>query len=610
MSKRTTLVLAILLFILLGWAIFGATPPTKESPVPSLFLEFQREEAKSVDLKTARGEIHLERDGKDPELWRVLVGKALVRASSEKVEELLNELSRLVPKNLWRAKEVQPAERAAWGLDAPTTTVKIGLPAGVLRADFGKHTPESMNIYAEKDRNGDVLVVPVEAVAAMGELDPGSLRERFPVKVSSYDVAEFSLRRADGARLEAVRSGAGIWEARAPWRGAVDPKAMDGLLASFLGAEVVEFAADGTPDLDRYGLMKPRATVSLRRRGREGLTVLLVGGTAEGGGTWFMEEGEPSVYVGKKGIGDAVDAFDAAALRDRNALRLGWARLEAIEFEAGPASWKLLRVGEKRWDLERPARVPAEDPAVEELLDALRRLEVVRFVDGGDLAALGVADAASAAARLVITGVDADSGRHLLLGPKDADGNVPARLMPRPGEEEPKGSENVFLLPGSFLDGLAGGALSFRSREAWHIDLEEVASLSRTMAGRTETFLLAGGAWSASEGGPAPDSEALAGLLPRLLVIRGTGWEGKAADAPPAWGHGDPPAGPVIRIGLKTADGAVSERVLTRGAGVDDGGAHYAKVDGTDLVFRLADNQLADGVLSPFWEMLTGPLSK
>jgi len=85
---------------------------------------------------------------------------------------------------------------------------------------------------------------------------------------------------------------------------------------------------------------------------------------------------------------------------------------------------------------------------------------------------------------------------------------------------------------------------------------------------------------------------------------------GKASEAPPAWGLGAPPAGPVVRIGLKKSDGAVVERTLTLGAAAEDGGAHYATVDGTDLVFRLPDQRVDGAEVSPLWDMLTGPLSK
>jgi hypothetical protein len=605
LSKKTTLILAVLLFGLLAWAIVAGAPSGPDSPVPSLFLEFDRADVTGLDIRNPRGDIHLERDPGDAERWRVTVGKTLVRASSVEVEDLLLNLSRLRPRNRWTPEEIRSGERTAWGMDAPTVTVRFGLASGSLRADFGNRTSENMNVYAERDQDGSVYVVPVETVAAVEILEAVELREKKVVGVSTFDVASFTLERDDGVRFEAMRASGGTWEAVAPWKGAVDPVPMEEFLAPILNVKIEEFVADGAPDLDRYGLLKPRAVLTLRRKGEERNVVLRLGSSTPEGGAYFMEEGEDSVYLCGRELPEAVAGFDPAALRDRNALRLGWVNLESIEYAAGEDSWKLLKVLE-RWDVERPERVPAEDDRVKDLLETLRNLEVVDFIDGADPADLGLGDPASARARLVLKGTDGTGDRHLLLGERDADGNAPARLLPRPDASE---AGALFVLPGEFLDRLEEGWLSFRTLEIWHLHQDEVRGMTRTWQGRTESFAYADRVWSAVEGGPEPDAAALNLLLAHLLEIHATGWSGPVEGAPEAWGIGDPPAGPVFTFRLEE-DGEVRERSLVLGAAVEEGGAHYGRLADGKLVFRLPDQLLDGAELKPFWEMLTGGVSK
>ncbi len=243
---------------------------------------------------------------------------------------------------------------------------------------------------------------------------------------------------------------------------------------------------------------------------------------------------------------------------------------------------------------------------MEELLGALRELEVLRFLDGEDPATLGVADPGKAAARLVLEGTDDGGDRHLLIGPRDAEGNAPARLLPKGGEKD---AGAPFLLPAAFLDRLEAGRRSLRTAEIWHLHQEEIRALTRTWNGRTETFLYEKKSWKADEGGPEPDAAALDRLLATVLRLEATGWVGPAKDAPAAWGLGDPPAGPVLTFRLEEG-GKMRERSLVLGTPVEEGGAHYGRVSDGNEVFRLPDQLLEGADLKPLWGLLTGPLAK
>lgn len=608
MSKWTTVILAVLLFAGLAVAIFVGAPEPPAPALPALFLEFARAEVKSLDVTAGTTEIHLEKDAKVQDRWRVLSGKALVRASSEKVEDLLNDLSRLAPKNLWRAGEVKAAERANWGLDKPAAAVRLGFEGREVRASFGKRTPEGMNAYAERDGNGDVWVVPGPVLESLEKLDLAGLRERKPVGLSSYDVRSFSVEREDGAVLEASKGSAGTWEVTRPYRGAADPQALEELLAKALHVEAVEFVADANPDLDRYGLLRPRTTITLRKNAVETPVVILLGAEAPGGRTYFTEKGEPSVYACGAELPGAVADLDPAKIRDRNALRLGWARLDSLEYRGGgEKSWKLLRMLE-RWDLEKPERVPAEGPAVEGLLDLLRKTEALRFLDAEDPAALGLDDPEKAPARLLLRGTDDAGTRDLLLGKRDAEGNAPARLLEK---GDPGATGTLFLLPKDLLDRLEEGWLSFRGLEVWRLDLTEVRGLTRTMGGRTESFDFERSTWKGPSGGPEPDGAALTRALTHLLTLRCSGYEAKAKEDLGRWGLGDPPATASLTVRTRKSgkDAKDDGRTLVLGSEAE-GGGHFARLSDGDTVFRLPDHTLNGTDVVPLFEILKAPWEK
>jgi len=606
LKRLTTVILAVLLLAGLGAAIFLSTPPAAKSNVPALFLEFARADVKTLDIKNLEGEVHLERDGTDRDRWRVLVGKTPVRASSLRVEDLLNDLARLAPKNFWAKAEVKPEERKGWGIDGAPVQVTLGLEGRTIRASFGARTLEKQNVYAEKDGNGDVYVVPVAAVEPLEKARAEALREKSPAGFSSYEARSLNLRRADGLSVDAEKGAGGTWEVTAPFRGPADPVAVDGLLAKALGVEVVDFVADGAVDLAPYGLLDPRAVLTVRREGRDRPVVLKLGGDAGADKVYFMEEGEASVYTCGPDFPNAVAKFDPAGLRDRNLLRIGWAKVDSIEFTHPEKGWKLLRVLD-RWDLEKPERTPADTAVVDGLLDEIRKAEVAKFLDGEDPAKLGLAKAEDAAAVLSLVGVDEAGTRRLLLGKRDTEGRVPARLLPPPGT---KGDPPPVLLDGAFLDRLEKGWLAWRSREVLSIDLAEVKGLSRRFAGVEESFVREQNVWQAAAGGPVPEGEALTAALTRLLHVDASAFETKAKEGLEKWGLGEPPAGPSISVTLQKGTGEKRVKTLVIGGPAADGVGHYARMADGDLVFVLPDTMLSGATVVNFHALMTAPWAK
>jgi hypothetical protein len=606
-SRWTTIVLAVLLFAGLAVVIFVGTPAAPVSPVPALLLDFSRADVKALDVKGPGMETRFVRDEKDRDRWRVQVGGSWVRAASGEVEDLLNDLSRISPKQLFPAAEVKADERKKWGMEAPGLTVRLGFEGRDVRVAFGTDLLERKNTYAETAPNSDIYVVPSAVVEKLKMMSPDAFRERKPIGLSKWDVKDLSIRRADGMIFEAEQvSGGTSWEVLVPYKGSADPVRIGEVLERALNVEVADFVPDAAPDPDKYGFVAPRAEIRIRKQGSEAPIVLEIGKDAPDGKVYFREKGEPSVYTCKKALADAVARLDPAAIRDRNVLRLGWTRLESIEFIHPEQPWKLLRVLE-RWDVEKPERTPADLPRVEAFHTLLRELEATKFLDGEKPEAHGLASAETAAARLELHGVDHAGDRTLLLGKRGADGSLPVRLLPaRDSKEE----SPVAIVPGAFLERLLEGWLSFRGLEVFAADLDEIRGIVRKRADGEESYLREGGAWKAAPGGKEPDQDALTQVLTFLLRMDCSAYVKKTKEGLEAYGLGEPPAGPSITLRLGKKGQEERTRTLVIGAKTPGGGSRFARTADGDLVFLLPEQVLRGASVVDFFKVMDGPWDK
>jgi hypothetical protein len=341
--------------------------------------------------------------------------------------------------------------------------------------------------------------------------------------------------------------------------------------------------------------------ISIRQEGRDAPVTVRISKPGPDGKCRFVEDGEPSVYGGGEELAKAVSELEPSKLRDRNLLRLGWAKLDSIEFVHPEKGWKLLRVLD-RWDLEKPERSRAADAEVETLLKALRETEATGVVEGADPAALGLEAAEGAAARLELKGLDETGTRTLVLGKRLESGDAEARVLAAAGSDE---SHPVVTIPGSFVDLLESGWLHWRTREVLEVPLAEIRGFSRKDANGEQSFLRENNAWTAAPGGPAPDPEALTAAMTQLLHLDCIAYEAKSKEGLEKWGLGDPPATASITITLRREGEAEPRtRTLLLGGKSEEGGVYARLADG-DLVFRLPAHLVSGASVVPLVELLT-----
>jgi hypothetical protein len=609
-SRTTTIVLFLLLFAGLAAFVLLQETPEPLPELPAKFLDFSPSDINEIEARTSveGGAYHLRRDFDDGDAWRVDVAGHWVLADGVQADALLHEISRLVPVNVFKDADTAPADRERWGVDKPVATVTLRTTGGELRAAYGKRPIDEKHVYAVRNGERDIFLVPVEATASLERLNMSMLRLRRPLGIPVDEVRSISVQRKDGTGIEAVRITHAEWEIRRPYRGHAEPTSFETFVSSLLDIEVIDFVQDGAPDRDRFGLLEPSATVTIHRSGREKPVVLEFGSEAPGNLWYFQIVGEPSVYTCNASAAKRALELVPEAYRDRNLLRIGYAKIDSVSFRhSGDEEWKLLRIHD-RWDLDRPERVPADSGRVDAFLDEhIRAAEVVRFLDGEDPAAHGLSGEETSAGFLDIVGLDDTGTRKVLVGAIRAeDGLVPVRVMDTPGMP---GGSPIGLLKGEWLTALRAGWSHFRDREVLHIELGDLKSIGRSMGGVDETWKREGSAWISEPPGSDADV-ALSSATAQLLRLRCEAWLGRLGDGAEAKGLGDVPAAASITVtehAVGTAEPHVT--VLDIGHQAPNGG-RYARLRGSPHVFLLPERVVNAGRIEEILPVLLGPWRK
>jgi hypothetical protein len=332
---------------------------------------------------------------KDKDGWR-LAKPADRAADTETVTGLVWNLSHLRAERVaaYPAKDLAP-----FGLATPAAVVTLrlgdakGKPAehkillgGPVPA---KDKKDAGSRYARVDGSNAVLVLPAgltdQLLAA-----PLQFLDRNLVKVPMPTQAVLDR----GTRKATFTEEDGDWKLTAPVAASADSANLQAFVKNVSQLRVDRLVEEKPADLKRYGLHQPRAVWHFAAGGKEVLT-LLVGAPAKGGGRGkvtepgkagevrqFTEElayaklaGSDLIFV----LGEQLTGQALAEYRDRKVWpRPDAAQVEGLHYKYAKESFVLQKLG-NTWNVLGKAD-PVNQSAVTETLDALARVEALRYV--------------------------------------------------------------------------------------------------------------------------------------------------------------------------------------------------------------------------------------
>ncbi len=367
MSTRTTAILAALLAVLFGAYYFAEVRGGKKDPDAAVRLfAAKAEDVETLELRTAKGEIRLQRQG---DAWR-LEQPLQTRGDRSAIAALTG---RLVGARAERTLEELPKNPADFGLDKPELVVRFRVRGDSQwrRLEFGGKNPTGAWAYVRVDEKPQVVLV---AESLRGDLNKAALdlRDTSVMDVDPAKVTRLVVHRGAQEPLE-LRRGA-QWEIVRPVKARADEWRASGLVRRVADLKAKEFAPEPAADLKAYGLDKPAVRLELWEKDGVAPKVLALA-TAKGqpNTLYARHEGSMTVVVLDPAILNDIPGT-AWEIRDRSLFRYANKDVKRVRLAWGGTAVAVEREGETRWRVTEPAPGAADEPRVTDLLFRLTGL--------------------------------------------------------------------------------------------------------------------------------------------------------------------------------------------------------------------------------------------
>jgi hypothetical protein len=557
-----------------------------------------------VRVQKGNKEYHLKRDGLN---WKI-VAPFEANALPSVVEPVLRDLATLKSERY----ETQAAkELGKFGLDKPYLRLVLTTrdPAERKPDDkkdekkdetknkehvilVGKPTAEKAKTRFAKLATGEAVFVVGEKFLAAAEKSPLELLDRLIFSADSKQITSIKTKTEAGEHTLAHKGdGWNLDSATAKF--AADRDVMAGVLAYWSSLRIDRFVDYGPKvDLAKYGLDKPTTTLTItvskpgekeKDPPKTETHTLTLGKTIEkeAGARYGRIDQGPGVFVlSGSTVGELVHSYLDFA--DRTLLKLDASKVVKLERKQGDA---VLEIEKKdaRWQINKPQPYKADNNDVEDFaqqLGTLRASKVAGY-QPKDLAPFGLATPVAVWSIFLAP----DEKKPVLL-------KVGKRVKEDAPEEgryvQAEGSVVVGVVTGPLLKKLTGSPLKFRDRTlAKFVDADKLI-LERGQ--RKATFAKVNGTWKLTSPTEADaESNELEDFINVLSTLRADEFVAEKPEDLSAYGLDKPD----VHWSFRAGDKEVLGLSLGNAETVKDqpGPRHYAKINGSDIVFLLSARQ-------------------
>ena len=274
MSKRTTVVLAVINLCLLGFIYFVERGRLSTGDVARrsghVLTRFVRERVERVELlRGDRPPVVLVRerdaDAEDEDVldlgtWRI-AEPVEANADDDAVDGFLSALEWLDARRTLEG--VTPEDRARFGLDEPRFVVRFRVAEERVELRVGGEAPTGEGVYAAVEGEERVYVVGEDFVESIDHgVDHFRSRELFP---TFYPRDATSIRLEGGGPPVALEREDGVWRVREPVRGHAAAALVDGIGRALRELEATRFVSESADELAERGLERPWRELRMTR---------------------------------------------------------------------------------------------------------------------------------------------------------------------------------------------------------------------------------------------------------------------------------------------------------------------------------------------------------
>ena len=631
MRYTTTLILAVIV-LALGVCVYvfrdsltaPAKPPEKPAEALALLKDVKMDDLTSATLEEPAGDgkfktrmAFKKADG----AWR-LTEPVDWAADDYEVGRLL----RAAVEGRYR-QSIEPGEKGqpdlkALGLEPPAFRLVLATAAK------GKEEARKITVaVGRRSALGDGLYVRVDEASKVDVLEKPDLLERARDKASAYrsrelmaagreDVARIDLAGEKGSvRLDRSDKDKSRWVMSQPLASRIDPDAASAVVRAALGPGAKDFIEDHPKDLARFGLDKPRLTVTLWKPApAEAPKAEEKPAKAEPVkiatlrfGSWADLKSETAYFLtddGKHVVTVDASTFkdldkSAVDLRDKHVLAIDTAKVTKLTVNlpakmagaASEASYELTK-GDGKWKVLAGGRPEssADSAAVEGLLKELAELKVLYFAEG-EHADVAKGFAPQGSVRIQVEGETAGQGF-------DIGGTGETSSLVKNIREDWIGRVNE-----KGLTYLAKGSLDYLDKQVLTLDPRKVTGIAIQTADRKVILEKKDEKWrmtAPTEADPAPNF--VADLLGQLQDLKCDKYVAAAKDLKP-YNLDKPELVCTVTLAPEKAGEKPVEKALRLAH--DEKMKVVGQVEGGDLVFGVPQTLFAALAGEPLEKTLT-----
>jgi hypothetical protein len=454
-----------------------------------------------VQSTAKAGPLTIQREGK-ADRWRLDAPQAKFQADPDAVQSFLAAWADL------RAERFvgygDKVDLASFGLDRPAYRIQLSATEGkehtllLGKSVGGSAHPAGVERYARLDKGPGVFVLSAPAVAVVTR---GYLDFVDPTVLSLDAAAVTSLERQQGNDRLQLKKGDGGWKLVQPAARQADGPTVEGLLEAVSHLRGSRVAAYRPPDPKPFGLDHPAAVLTLRsgdkgkaahvlRLGKQ-VDVSARAGAGVPGDRYVRADDSPVVAVLSADVAKRLLA-PALQFRDHNLVHFGDADRAVLERGLRHAVFTKV---DGTWKMTSPLDAEADQPGLEDLVNALARLRADELVADkprwtpAELRPFGL-DRPEARWQFQLGGKDVlvllvGGPEKVRVAGKDTDG---------PRRYARLGNGNLVFLLDAGLTGKVMG--EYRNRTVWSApDAAQVDALTYRRPGGAFTLERSGSAW-------------------------------------------------------------------------------------------------------------------
>lgn len=451
--------------------------------------DYKADQISKIEIKKEHDSIIIEKV--DEEHWRMLEPLQL-RADKAEVTDILSQFEFLRKIGTIKKSETESFSLKDYGLEKPKIIVHLWEKRGTfleetdkLTTDTGKYTINvgdklaagQNDVYITVAGNEDVFVVTGKILEKINK-DINELRNKWVFEFDEDAVERLKIQN-DSEEAIVCSKVDQLWWLSKPVSDRGDSERIKGILNELKNIKIgkTDFVSDKEEDISKYGLDKPRLTISIGYKDKS--QSILLGYNLDNK-VYAKRDDESSIFL----IHDVViKDFDLEPndLRDKQLLRfdsIGTYGIEKLELKYPDTTLTMEKTKQYDWMIKSPTEILADRDTVREFVEKVKELQIQNYVDdsGRNYDEYGLEKPFVEVS--IFRKIGEGETVKFMIGKTDEDGGL--CYVRRDGEDA------VYSVPTeNFYDVATGGFLAFRDKIVLEFAKENVHKLVIERDGKT-----------------------------------------------------------------------------------------------------------------------------